>query len=244
MLGCLVSGSTALDKPPVNTHRPDRHVATLSELKDILSSAHELGAIGMLHFELHKAWPGTRGDAQDVLTLLRAVSKDSTTPPVQLNGILFPDEIIEIHRESGAPVVFQLRKELTARGESEVLRYLEQVVGFVSKILMDPSAGSGKAIDLKSALDLRSAIEAHFPNTFTFGFAGGLGGSEPAQMAHTTQVVESLCRWFAQANFSVDTETRVRLPGDDPNTDILNLDLCERYFAAVSNGFTRGAAPH
>jgi hypothetical protein len=240
MLGCLVSASTVLDKEPVNTSRPDRHVATLSKLKDILRTTHELGAIGMLHFELHKTWPGTRGDARDVISLLRAVSKNSTTPPVQLNGVLLPEEIIEIHTESGAPVVFQMRKELSSRGESEVLRYLEQVVGFVSMILMDPSAGSGEAINLKSALDLRAAIEARFPNTFTFGFAGGLGGSEPAQMARTTQLVEFLCKELTNANFSVDTETRVRVPGHNPTCDVLSVDLCERYFSAVTEGFARG----
>jgi hypothetical protein len=219
-------------------------VATLATLRDILRTAHELGAIGMLHFELHKTWPGTRGDAHDVLSLLRAVSKDSTVPAVQLNGLLFPDEITEIHRESGAPVVFQLRKELGARGESEVLRYLEQVAGSVSKILVDPSAGTGEAINLKSALDLCSAIEARFPNTFTFGFAGGLGGAQPAQMAHTTQLVESLCKELTNANFSVDTETRVRIPGGTPGCDVLSLDLCESYFAAVSEGFAQGSTHH
>jgi len=240
MLGCLVSASTTKDGPPVNTHRPDRHVTTRALLREILHASQDLGALGMLHFELHKEWPGTSGDATQVVSLLHSLSKDNLAPPVQLNGVLLPEEIVEIHKESGAPIVFQLRKELSARGESEVLKYLERVAGSISKILMDPSAGSGEKIQLKSALDLCTAIDARFPGAFTYGFAGGLGGAEPQQMAHTTDVVRTLCKELASADFSVDTETRVRIPGTTPGTDVLSLELCERYFAAVQAGLQKG----
>lgn len=245
MLGCLVSASTLKNEAPVNTHRPDRHVATLTTLREILHTSQTLGALGMLHFELHKEWPGTSGDAAQVVSLLRLLSKDSLVPPVQLNGVLLPEEIVEIHKESGALLVFQLRKELSARGESEVLTYLERIAGSISKILMDPSAGSGEKIDLTAALDLRVAIEARFPGVFTFGFAGGLGGAEPQQMAHTSQVVRTLCEELTSTDFSVDTETRVRVPGPIPGTDVLSLELCERYFAAVRDGFQKlSLKPH
>jgi hypothetical protein len=193
----------------------------------------------MLHFELHKEWPGTNGDARDVLALVSQISKNTPPPPIQLNGVLLPEEICEIHNESGAALVFQLRKEISSRGESELLRYMEKIVGSVSKILMDPSAGSGEHINLTGALELVAAIEARFPKAFTFGFAGGLGGAEPAQIAHTTQVVETLRRALGSSNFSVDTETRVRVPGETPGTDVLSLSHCQTYFEAVARGFTR-----
>jgi hypothetical protein len=190
----------------------------------------------MLHFELHKDWPGTAGDARDVLSLLHILSHDNFTPPIQLNGVLLPSEIVEIHKQGGAPLVFQLRKELSSRGESEVLRYIEQVAGSISKILMDPSAGSGEGINLKGALHLCAAIESRFPKMFTFGFAGGLGGAHVAQATHTTQLVQTLCKELLGANFSVDSETGVRVPGNIPGTDVLSIELCEKYVAAVSEG--------
>jgi hypothetical protein len=208
-------------------------------LTEILSAAKERGAIGMLHFELTKTWPGDPGDVQPVLSLLSALSKANLFPPVQLNGIFRAEDINEIHREAGVPLVLQLRKELSDLSETELLRYVESIAASISKILMDPSAGAGLKIDLEPAVKLQRAIERHFPHVFTFGYAGGLGGGSEPQIAHTSAVIHTLKTALGDSLFSVDTETNVRSAGEQPNTDELDIDLCDVYFSTVRAGLNR-----
>jgi hypothetical protein len=237
MLGALVSPATIHNGPPANTNKPCRHIESCELLRDTMLAAKEHNAIDMLHFELHKTWPGTVGDASAVIALLKILAKDGLTPAVQLNGVLFPAEILEIHKETGAALVMQLRPELAALREPELLSYIERVAPAISMILMDPSAGSGQSIDLDPAIKLYQAIESCFPNQFNVGFAGGLGGAAEQQKAHTTSVVRELRARLHTNAFSVDTESKVRVTVNAAGDDVLDIALCEAYFDAARAGF-------
>ena len=238
MLGCLVSPGLVTDGTPTHTTKPYRHVINQSVLVEILSAAQDKGSIGMLHFELTKTGPGEPADVAAVLSLLRALSQSNLFPPVQLNGVFRADDVNEIHKGTPVPLVLQMRKELSDRGETEILRYMESVASSISMILMDPSAGSGLKIDIEPARNLQRAIEKRFPGMFTFGYAGGLGGGSESQIAHTSSVVHSLKKAFGNTHFSIDTETKVRVPSQQPDTDELDMNLCDLYFSAVRKGLT------
>ena len=238
MLGCLVSPGLATNGTPTHTTKPYRHVIHQSVLVEILSAAQDQGSIGMLHFELTKTWPGEPLDVAPVLSLLRALSKSNLFPPVQLNGVFRAEDINEIHKGAGVPLVLQMRKELSDRGETEILRYMESIASSIAMILMDPSAGSGLKIKLDPAIQIQRALEKRFPALFTFGYAGGLGGGTEAQITHTTAVVHSLKKALGNTHFSIDTETNVRVPGQQQDTDELDMNLCDLYFSAVRNGLT------
>lgn len=216
-----------------------RHVTDREVLVAILATAVERGVVGMLHCELPKVWPGRRGDTAALRSLLQDLAKEGLSPPAQLNGVLLPEEIKELFGETGVPLVLQLRKEITARGESGVLQYVEAIVPSVAMILMDPSAGTGERIAIEQALQWQRKIEAEFPGAFTFGYAGGLGGGTPAEIEHTREVVHSLTKALNGGDFSIDVESRVRVPGKVPGADQLDLNLCDAYFGAVSSGLRR-----
>lgn len=237
MLGALVSPATIQNAAPINTTQPCRHIPSRELLRDTLLAAKEAHVLGMLHFELHKAWPGTRGDAADVIALLSVLAKDSLTPPVQLNGVILPSEVREIYMETGVPLVLQLRPELANRGEDELIRYLEEIAPAISMILMDPSAGAGQSIDIVPAVRVYNTIRDRFPERFTFGFAGGLGGNSELQIAHTTRVVRELRSHLGSSEFSIDVESNVRVPTPGSGTDHLDDALCQAYLAAVRAGF-------
>ncbi len=213
-----------------------RQLADFGVLCEVLATAADLGVIGMVHCELPKVWPGNKGDTAALRSLLRHLAKEGLSPPVQLNGVLLGEEVRELYAETGVPLVFQLRKEITALGEADVLRYVEGVVSSVSKILMDPSAGTGERIDIEHALQWQRAIERRFSEAFTFGYAGGLGGRTTAEIEHTRGVVHALGQALGSQNFSIDVESRVRAPGKVPGTDHLDLKLCDTYLGAVSAG--------
>ncbi len=236
MIGCLVSPTLERNLPPCNTTKPFRHVATVERLVEILAAADQEGCIGMLHFELGKAWPGQRGEAKPVVTLLKRLAQYGLHPAVQLNGSLQAEDIHEICKEGGVPIVLQLRKELADRGEAELLKYIESVSSSISMILLDPSAGSGHAIEIEPAVQLHRAIDARFPGAFSFGYAGGLGGEGPAQQQQTATIVREIFQALGTTRFSVDVETRVRRPSPNNNADELDLELCAKYFAAVMMG--------
>lgn len=238
MLGALASPATLNNLPPINTARPCRHIASLELLRDTMLAAKEHKILGMIHLELHKTWPGTGGDAGAVIALLKALTADGATPAVQLNGILLPGEIQEIHRETGAALVLQLRPELAAQGESGLLSYIEQISPAISMILLDPSAGTGQSIDLAPAISLYTAIQRRFPNQFTFGFAGGLGGQTQQERSHTTALVRELRSKLGTKDFSVDVESKVRITKPASSDDVLDIDLCGAYFAAVMDGLS------
>ena len=240
MLGCLASAGTETNSPPVNTHRPDRHVDGLNNLIDILLQCAEHRALGMVHFELTKLWPASTGHATPVISLLKTLAKRGLYPPVQLNGVLLPDDIIRIRRETGVPIVFQMRKEISNLGEQGVLRYLEDVASHIDTILFDPSAGTGESFTSDSVLPLVSSIKTRFTNSFRFGFAGGLGATTTQQAERTSLAIRDLRLHLRPDIFSVDVETNVRIPGNTPGTDMLCIDLCTRYLHAVRKGFTWG----
>lgn len=237
MLGALVSPSTVHNHPPSQTSKPYRHVSSRETLVEILKEASKHQIIGMVHFELHKVWPGTSTDCDAVLELLQYLAAHDLHPAVQLNGVLFPADIVKIHREGEIPVVLQLRKEHTEQGRDELLRYIKGVSAAVSMILMDPSAGAGASINLGHALALMRDIEEQHPKHFHFGFAGGLGGSQPADIERTTALVADLSRNIAGAAFSVDVETKARVRIDETEIDRLDVSLCSHYFRAVRAGF-------
>jgi hypothetical protein len=224
------------NEPPIHTTKPYRHVPNKETLVDILRETDRHQVIGMVHFELHKSWPGTPDDGEQVLELLQYLASHDLRPPLQLNGIILPDDIQRIHREGGIRIVLQLRKELVARGEAELLHYISTVSSAISTILMDPSAGAGAAIDLAPALAVMREIEAQRPNMFHFGFAGGLGGSNHAERALTTDLVGELSGAIPDGAFSVDAETKIRAMVDGSETDRLDLSLCSHYFQAVRAG--------
>jgi hypothetical protein len=236
MLGALVSPATSRNGTPVHTNKPCRHIPSREVLRDTLLATKDLHVLGMLHFELHKAWPGTRGDAAEVIDLLSFLAKDSMAPPVQLNGVIVPAEIRQIHDETGVPLVLQMRPELTSRSDDELMRYLEEIAPATSMILMDPSAGAGQSIDLEPTIRLYHTIQGRFPNRFTFGFAGGLGGITEHQIAHTTHVVRELRSRLGSSEFSIDVESNVRLPATATGDDHLDHTLCEAYLGAVRSG--------
>jgi hypothetical protein len=238
MLGALASSATISNTPPTNTARPGRHVPSLEILRDTLLAARAHKVLGMIHMELHKSWPGTAGDGAAVIALLQALAADGLTPPVQLNGVLLPTEINEIYRETRAALVLQLRPELEALGKAGLLSYIEQIAPAISMILLDPSAGTGQSIDLAPALSLHAAIQKRFPNQFTFGFAGGLGGQTERERHHTTATVRELRSKLGSDDFSVDVESKVRIPTNTAGDDSLDLNLCEAYFGAVMEGFS------
>jgi hypothetical protein len=237
MVGALVSPSLITGGAPLHTSKPYRHVANTNTLREILQGAKESGVIGMLHFELHKSWPGTRGDSRSVISLLQFLQRDGLLPPVQLNGVLFPDEVVEIYETTGIPIVFQMRKEISDLGLERVVSYIEALKGSISKILMDPSAGTGAAIATEGAMRLYRAIEDRFPGLFTFGFAGGLGGSSDADRKHTTETVRSLLSCIPSAEFSLDSETKVRHETGLHGEGHLDIELSRAYFSAVNEAF-------
>ena len=236
MLGALVSPSTVHNHLPSQTTKPYRHVSSRETLVDILREADKHGIVGMIHFELHKTWPGTTSDGESVLELLRYLASNNLHPPVQLNGVLFPHDILKIQRDGKVQIVLQLRKELAEQGRSELLCYISEVSPAVSTILMDPSAGAGATIDLEHAMSLMREIEERHPKTFRFGFAGGLGGSHPADIERTSARVAELSRNIPYGAFSVDAETKVRVRVDETEIDRLDVSLCAQYFKAVRSG--------
>jgi len=238
MLGCLVSSGINRDTAPTQTAKPCRHVANRHVLREILSTTEDIGGLGMLHFELHKSWPGTRGDAKEVIALTSDLARHGLQPPIQLNGVLLESDVNEIVKESGCRVVLQFRKEFSEQSERSLLTYIEAVAPAVSMILLDPSAGTGHSIDLAPALQTRALLESNFPQQFTYGFAGGLGGISDKEKAHTTRIVQELTVALGSTAFSIDTETRVRAVHPELNTDTLDLERCETYFASVTAGLS------
>jgi hypothetical protein len=237
MLGCLVSPALEHNLPPTNTTKPHRHVASIGLLVETLAAAQQTGCIGMLHFELGKAWPGQLGEASPVVSLLKRLVPYGLNPAVQLNGALHTEDIHRIKGECGVPIVLQLRKELAELEETELLRYIDSVAASISMILLDPSAGAGHEIKVEPAVRLQRTIEARLPGQFLFGYAGGLGGATKSDLQRTTAIVQEIGEALHSSAFSVDVESRVRRAGQVLGTDELDLELCGRYFESVMAGF-------
>lgn len=239
MYGMLVSAATVSNEAPRNTAMPFRHVATREELVDILSAAQDQQVVGMIHMELTKAWGRDASAADETISLLSMLDGQGLKPAVQLNGVLSSDSIHRIAEETGAPLVLQLRRQHTERGEADVFRYLADLQDSVAKVLVDASAGEGKIVNPQQAAGWQRRIEAEFQGVFSFGHAGGLGGSQPQQMQMTTDIILDLARELGGKGFSTDIESRSRrsIDGASGPEDVFNQRLYADSLRAIKKGF-------
>ena len=235
MFGALASAATINSAEPQNTNKPWRHVKGFNELVSVLGAASQQGIIGMVHMELNKSIEGDPKDAGDVITLVKALVSEGFLPAVQLNGILSPESIKRIVEETGAPLVLQLRKELTDRAEITVMHYVEKLDGLISEILVDPSEGSGKRIDVSDAVKWQELFESELPGVFSYGYAGGLGGALFEERLETTRIISEFRKKLGHTRFSLDVESKVHSP-DGPIQDRLDHALLPSYYESVLNG--------
>lgn len=239
MLGALVSPATIRNGEPENTAKGYRHVAGMEELIATLGAATQAGAVAMVHMELHKELWGTEGDGQHVITLLQALEPHDIRPAVQLNGILRPDDIKRISEETGAPIVLQFRKELEQANPAEVIRYVAEVQGAISEVLLDPSMGTGAVFDPETGLEWHRRLTEAFPDQFSYGVAGGLGGLSQESRTQTTEIVYGVAAALGGVDFSLDIESQAREPvGDGPEDRLARVRL-EAYLQSARLGFDK-----
>lgn len=186
--------------------------------------------------------PALNSDTSALIHLIKRLQTDGVYPGIQLNGVLPVDVIQRIRYETQAPLVLQVRQELSQRGSDALIRYLDPLsAGVVSVVLLDPSAGQGLPFNPAEGVRLYDLLATRFEGSFHYGIAGGFGGS-PERRLRTIQTVGHFMKHCSPAVVSVDAETGVRSPGTDSTSsgDVLDLDLTDSYLRTVTQSIKEG----
>lgn len=139
----------------------------------------------------------------------------------QLNTVWPQPNILADYRQVVDPsyriIVLQVGGRAMMECAHDPVRIAQRVAteysGLVDYVLIDPSGGKGKGIDLEFAEQCLVALEPVID--VRAGIAGGLSGDNVGQLSSLRERHE----------FSIDAEGRLR----DPKTDILNLTAVSDY---------------
>ncbi len=226
----MVGVLTAAERRFAGVREATRQVHDPKVMRDIFAAMRGL-VLPMMHVELSKTEGNDDTFAAGLARTLEAsgVYGADTCRHVQLNGFPAHAEVKALLRDfPHLRLVFQIRKELVARGGEAVVRALEPHGDAFSHALIDPSAGTGAEFDIGNAVDLHDLLRRERPD-LALGFAGGFSPD------NTRQRVASLVTETGNANWSIDVEGRVR----DPETDALDMARFAAYVAAAAEGFRR-----
>lgn len=228
-----------------------RLVSNYETLVSLLTLAQqEAAVVPLIHFEFsakgseaveqaisnHYIDSSLSSEAAALIQLVKRLQSDGVYPGIQLNGVLTTNVIQRIRYETQAPLVLQVRQELSQRGPDVLVRYLDSLsAGVVSVVLLDPSAGQGLPFNPAEGLNLYELLSTRFQGSFHYGIAGGFGGSLERKQ-RTAQTVGHFMKHCYPATVSVDAETGVRRPCTDSTSskDVLDLTLTESYLRIVA----------
>ncbi len=221
-----------------------RKLADISTLRR-LSEAVEAPALLAVHFECLRyqkamttmtdvfeyARVVTAPFADLLLKLLDAVPAERVGA-VQLNGIVDPDELRKVHeRRPDVPVVYQLRRELMERGESDMIAHLNACRAHISHILIDLSAGCGIALSDDERSTIASLVRMNVPEA-RIGIAGGISVANVGTMYAAA--------YDQLGHVGVDAETSIRNPETDAFDVTRALDFLGAAAVAVRSSEDRG----
>lgn len=144
--------------------------------------------------------------ADAVLNVADSVRQDSLRA-LQLNGVIYPEDLRKIHQaRPDLKIIYQLRRELVDRGETDIIEHLKACRFGIHHVLLDLSAGRGIPIDPSEATQLISIVRGVDPD-LQIGIAGGLSSVNVRGIYRAVHA--------AAGHVSVDTETAVRDADDN-----------------------------
>jgi phosphoribosylanthranilate isomerase len=218
MVGFLASKSTA----PGGKPRSGRHVADTKTLVELAAKSSSR-ALSVVHFECRDL-PDT---FSGLLLPLLDQAYDEGLRAAQLNATPSPDEVNRVRDAyPELTLIYQIRPDLLAHGPDAVLAEIGKHRGAFQYLLIDPSCGTGRDIDLPQAVLVAEALSKEFPDS-SVGFAGGFSGE------NVEGRVKNLVESMRHCDFSIDVEGKVR----EPTTDLLDASRVEAYIQGASRGF-------
>ena len=225
MIGVL----TAADEKYRGKTAATRHVQSMGILQDTFSALRGR-MLPMLHVEIDKREANNKPFAAGVARILgeSGVYQQNLCHHLQLNGYPAPGEVYTLLRYFPAlRLVFQIRKELVAKGGEEIVRALNAHGDAFSYAVIDSSAGTGTEFDIQSVVQIQKTLRQERPR-LQLTFAGGFSPE------NTKSRVQRLRAEIGNADWCIDVEDKVR----DPKTDALDLPRFEEYMAAAKQGYT------
>jgi hypothetical protein len=200
--------------PDKGTRYPSRNT-----IPALLDAANKNGVFRVLHYNTKNPWVH-----DDVDAIVDAFGL--TFDGIQLNTSILPskEEIARI-RDSHQKLRIILQANSAVMRDHSMIAIADTIANHdIDYVLVDPSGGRGKDIDVQSSSSMYRMIEER--TKFTIGFAGGFPGENIE--GKTREYVKSL----KTTNFCIDAEGKLR----DASTDAMDLKRVDAYL----HGFFRG----
>jgi hypothetical protein len=227
MLGFLVS-CESLSNP---TLRPvNRRYPRFADVRDLLKQTGRR-VFTMIHYE-----SGLYALAEQVTRMFDRIYEEGLCRAIQLN-IPWPNvsQVQLLKREfPELKIVFQLsHKSIEAMSDApakDIVDRLEDYGDSLSYVLIDPSAGRGKAFEIENSFELELYYGLSQLPYLTLGFAGGFTGDNVARR------LEKIKAATGRTNFCIDAESGLRdqvtkAYGDD----LLNIEKVKAYLQAAAS---------
>ena len=218
MIGYLVTPDLLHGAPP----KRQRFVPDMAQLIKLAEASTSAGALTVIHFETKDEPKCGNG----ILEVFQRISHPGICHAVQINGT--PDvadvrRVIEQFPELS--LIYQIRSELIAKGTDAIIGEIISHKGAFSRVLIDPSCGAGRDMNVAESVRLARRIRSECGN-ITIGFAGGLCGENARD-----RVIE-LIKEFGTTDFSIDAEGKLR-----DEQDHLSINSVLSYFKGAVAGF-------
>lgn len=158
--------------------------------------------------------------------LSRAVQLNNAWPPL--------DQIIETQKQlPDLKVVLQLNSQaMGKRSSGEIAQKVAGYGDMIHHVLIDPSGGRGKELEVGKVVPVYEAIKHRRPDLF-LGFAGKLSGENVWSKCH------ELVSRIGHYKFSIDAESGVRDKlSEDYGNDLYSRDKVERYLEQAARFFS------
>jgi phosphoribosylanthranilate isomerase len=222
MLGILLSHH-AIKRDGEASRFPARY-PPLDAIPDLVDAAKSAGgnhAVVALHYNTKNPYI-----SDDVELIFDEIGRSSASlDAIQLNIAFIPDEqeIKKIKAKHRVKIIAQINGTIM---RDRSLPYISSALSTipVDHVLVDPSGGKGKDIDIGESIAVYKQLRSK--TSACIGFAGGFGPD------NVEEKVSEYVKKIGTTRFSVDAEGKMR----DPSTDAMDVGKVSAYI----RGFFRG----
>jgi len=212
MAGVLVSHHS-LSKDGQSSKHPARYPA-IDLVPELLGTIKSIGgkhAIATVHYNTKN--PYLHDDVGKLIDVL-----GTSIDAIQFNVGFVPDEceLRKIKALLPARIIVQINNTIASEhGTSFIATSVSSLP--VDHVLIDPSGGKGKNIDVDASITMYNAL--HEKTTACIGFAGGFGPENVEEK--TREYIQKL----GTTRFSIDAEGKLR----NPVTDVMDMEKVIEY---------------
>lgn len=226
MMGFLVSDKTLDGKPTDNKRYPP-----VESLHTLLHALDDGSVFTTIHYNTHDA--GTLRDQIDRLLNYRDPKTGESDlcwlcDSIQFNVAWPSGEVLEkIYNDWDFEIILQLSRKAMESMHMDpigIAKRLHDEYEVVYHVLIDPSGGTGRGIDIDAAVQIKKAIEEYDAHP-SVGFAGGINPD------NVYSVIRNIYDKTGNEFFSIDAESGLRRKtGEGYGNDEMEMSKVQKYF--------------